>query len=600
MFQKLSKISAALAAFSCIAFSELPAGYTIVHDKNFETNLRAGDYFGKSVWYFYSNSSSSYNVTVNDHPELHKRFIITNDPVDSSNKVLHMIKFSGDKDYQNPYLNPRTELSGQPSMSGSTSDEIYFHLRTYFPLNQRDIFAAEFTQFWLHGSTDIPLQIEVRNGYFAARDARSNAGSIRLSNNARLNDYLGKWITWEVRAKFNNTGGYWYIYMNGEHVFTRTYSMSTWPSNGQKWHPQFGIYANNGGYGQMEAYFDDLIIARKTGIITPVNKLPTINIIAPINNKQFTAPALVQLTASASDPDGSISKVAFFNGTTLLGTCTTSPYTWTWANVPAGNYVIAAKATDNNGAVSPNTSVSFSVINPVKDCSAAIKVRSNGDDGNVATNTIDKNLQTRWSSNRQDAQIVFSLPCPVILNEIGIAFYKGNERKTMFDILISSDSLRWNTIYQGQSNGTSLAIEPFKVSPVSNVRYIKLNGHGNTLSEWTSITEVNFKYALNCTICTGGTVGIPEGNERLFKNESSIRFSSGTTKNLVFSLNKPSKVTIKMFSLNGTLVGPVFNKVLSDGSHRFSLNDLNLPHGTYLCRLQIDSNNSKIFRVALD
>ena len=42
------------------------------------------------------------------------------------------------------------------------------------------------------------------------------------------------------------------------------------------------------------------------------------------------------LTANAADDD-TIAKVEFFQGTTLLATDTTAPYTFNWAGVPAGN-----------------------------------------------------------------------------------------------------------------------------------------------------------------------------------------------------------------------------------------------------------------------
>jgi len=58
----------------------------------------------------------------------------------------------------------------------------------------------------------------------------------------------------------------------------------------------------------------------------------------------------VALSASASDFDGSVTTVAFYNGSALLGTDTTSPYTFSWNNVPPGDYSLTAIATDDAGA----------------------------------------------------------------------------------------------------------------------------------------------------------------------------------------------------------------------------------------------------------
>lgn len=88
---------------------------------------------------------------------------------------------------------------------------------------------------------------------------------------------------------------------------------------------------------------------------------PTVALTSPSQGQTFTAPATVPLTASASETGGSISKVEFFSGTTLLGTATTSPYSFTWSNVPAGAYQLTAEAFDAAGGSAMSTSVSITV-----------------------------------------------------------------------------------------------------------------------------------------------------------------------------------------------------------------------------------------------
>lgn len=76
---------------------------------------------------------------------------------------------------------------------------------------------------------------------------------------------------------------------------------------------------------------------------------PTIQITTPVDGQSFTAPASISFAATASDSDGSIASVEFYNGGTKLGQDATSPYTFTWNNVAAGNYSLIAKAIDNSG-----------------------------------------------------------------------------------------------------------------------------------------------------------------------------------------------------------------------------------------------------------
>jgi hypothetical protein len=91
------------------------------------------------------------------------------------------------------------------------------------------------------------------------------------------------------------------------------------------------------------------------------NQPPSVTLTQPANGATFTAPANVNLAANASDSDGSVAKVEFFNGSTLLATDTSTPYTYTWSGVPAGSYTLTAKATDNVGASTTSAASTITV-----------------------------------------------------------------------------------------------------------------------------------------------------------------------------------------------------------------------------------------------
>jgi hypothetical protein len=92
-----------------------------------------------------------------------------------------------------------------------------------------------------------------------------------------------------------------------------------------------------------------------------VNTPPTVALTAPASGAAFTAPATVAIAASASDSDGSVAKVEFFQGATKLGEDASAPYTFSWTNVAAGSYNLTAKATDNAGAVTTSSAVAITV-----------------------------------------------------------------------------------------------------------------------------------------------------------------------------------------------------------------------------------------------
>jgi hypothetical protein len=87
---------------------------------------------------------------------------------------------------------------------------------------------------------------------------------------------------------------------------------------------------------------------------------PSVSLTSPSSGQSFAAPATVNFAASASDADGSVSKVEFYNGSTLLSTDTSAPYTFSWSNVAGGNYTVSARAYDNAGTTA-SASASISV-----------------------------------------------------------------------------------------------------------------------------------------------------------------------------------------------------------------------------------------------
>src|SRR4029078_12916717 len=102
--------------------------------------------------------------------------------------------------------------------------------------------------------------------------------------------------------------------------------------------------------------------SQPVGISVVSNLAPVVTITSPANNTTYVSPATNILSADASDADGTIKKVDFYDGNTLLFTENDAPYFRSWPDVPEGNYFIVAKATDNNGKVTTSAPVAVSVI----------------------------------------------------------------------------------------------------------------------------------------------------------------------------------------------------------------------------------------------
>ncbi len=122
----------------------------------------------------------------------------------------------------------------------------------------------------------------------------------------------------------------------------------------------FTVDAVNGGENASQLF--SLVVH------APTNNPPTCSIAT--NGTTFTTNDTVTITATASDSDGTVAKVDFYDGATLLGTANSAPFTFSWTNVSSpvplsqGTKDLKAKATDNNGGVSPVSNSISITVNP--------------------------------------------------------------------------------------------------------------------------------------------------------------------------------------------------------------------------------------------
>ncbi len=118
------------------------------------------------------------------------------------------------------------------------------------------------------------------------------------------------------------------------------------------------------GYYLLFAMVDDIPSVARIVRITagsPSNSPPAVSITSPTSGATYPAPATVTIQASASDSDGTVTNVEFYQGTTLLGSDATAPFSYTWNAVPAGTYTLTARATDNLGAATTSAPVTITV-----------------------------------------------------------------------------------------------------------------------------------------------------------------------------------------------------------------------------------------------
>ncbi len=123
------------------------------------------------------------------------------------------------------------------------------------------------------------------------------------------------------------------------------------------------------------------------------------------------------------------------------------------------------------------------------------KVTASGNDGNIEANTIDGSMETRWSMSGTDGQwILWEVEKETKISSVDLAFYNGDQRAAIFDIMVSEDGKEFTKVLSTQSSGKSTGLEHFAFAPVT-AKYIKYVGYGNSVNSWNSITEVSINPA---------------------------------------------------------------------------------------------------------
>ena len=94
---------------------------------------------------------------------------------------------------------------------------------------------------------------------------------------------------------------------------------------------------------------------------TTVLSAPSVTLTSPANGATEPFGATINLIADASDTDGSVTKVEFFDGATKLGEDTTAPFSFSWTGVAPGSHSITLKATDDSTLTTTSSATTITV-----------------------------------------------------------------------------------------------------------------------------------------------------------------------------------------------------------------------------------------------
>ncbi|MDO8537972.1 MAG: Ig-like domain-containing protein [archaeon] len=134
---------------------------------------------------------------------------------------------------------------------------------------------------------------------------------------------------------------------------------------------------------------------------TPQNDAtpPTVSITFPANNA--TISGTINITTSFTAGGETITKVEFFDGTTLLGGDTSSPYTYTLNTINRGDgpHTLTAKITDASGDIATSAPINITIDNTPADTTPPAKITSL-----YASNPTANSVKLSWNAVGDDGE----------------------------------------------------------------------------------------------------------------------------------------------------------------------------------------------------
>ncbi|WP_313982596.1 PQQ-dependent sugar dehydrogenase [Xanthocytophaga flavus] len=306
------------------------------------------------------------------------------------------------------------------------------------------------------------------------------------------------------------------------------------------------------------------------------NNLPSVSLAT--TNTIVVAPGSATLTATASDTDGSITKVVFYNGTTPLTTITSAPYTYTWTNISAGTYTLTAQATDNTGATSTSSPVTLTIVSNGASNLALNKktTTSSTENGSLlGAKAVDGNTGTRWSSAFSDPQWIYvDLGAVYSINRVKITW--ENARAVDYELQISNDTINWQSLKAPIVGNTQLINDHTGLNGTG--RYIRIYGTKRSTQYGYSIYELEVY----------GT-----------SSSARIAMNEGNTNNLITLYPNPSsgQVTIQ-YTINQS--GPVTLALYSGQGNRTVLLHKNMTKGQYTVGYDLSKHAAGIYFIQLE
>ena len=272
-------------------------------------------------------------------------------------------------------------------------------------------------------------------------------------------------------------------------------------------------------------------------VTSTANVAPSISLTSPANNTTFTEGKPVTIHVNASDFDGTITNVEFYQGTTLIGSDNTSPYSFVW-NPTTGNYLLTAKATDNGGAIS-TSQVANVTISPLMSCTTTSTVATQG--------AFTVGYKCTYETVGSDVTITFEM----LDDKAGVIAYLWKEVPFGESAMTNVSGKIFSTTISGQTAGDRLSYAcKFAYSGGMSVTKYMTYVVGANCGGTTNDTQAPTGFTATLGAVTGSSVelllnatdnsGTVVYNVTYGSNNVSTSTASGTPKSLLITALNPA------------------------------------------------------------
>ncbi|MFV0471465.1 MAG: glycoside hydrolase family 88 protein [Paludibacteraceae bacterium] len=191
---------------------------------------------------------------------------------------------------------------------------------------------------------------------------------------------------------------------------------------------------------------------------------------------------------------------------------------------------------------------------------------------NIPENTLDFNLDTRWSCDGMGQWIMYDLGEIKNILSVDLAFFNGGTRKGFFAVHLSSDGVDFAEVYTGESSGKTNSLENYNFDD-KLARYVKIIGYGNSQNTWNSITETQINWE--------------EASSGIFNpvSERAVFYPNPLTSGEKLNIQTKDDSKENKIVIVNTLGKVVYDKTKQSVYNYLQIEDLKLQGGVYFVKL---------------